>query len=167
MRTHSRRIHTVGIAAFALACVLLIIPGGCRDGQSRLDAPAAIDVECQADLGLTEESGIVIDWDEKERSWNCSIDAAQITFTRSGLCGDECNFIEEMILGSITDSCPRFVSAKYIKIEAGSAAGTVRDTTWATEGTLKIERWEYPTGVLSGTLETEVAFTFFITLDTK
>lgn len=167
MRRHTRRLNAVLIASLILISMVFTLSVGCRDDQARLDATAAIDVECQANLGLTEASGIIIDWDEQERSWSYSIDAAQITFTRNGMCGDECNFSEKLILAGIADSCPRFVSATYIKTDAGSAHGTVSDTTWAGEGVLRIEKWDYPTGVVSGTLETEVTFTFYITLDAE
>jgi hypothetical protein len=167
MRLRANLLEAVPIIAALFTLSALSIGGGCRADQTHSGAPAAIEVQCDADLGLAEASGIMIDWDEQERRWSYSVDAEQITLTRDGLCGDECRFLEVLKLVNISGPCPQFVSAVYMHSDVGGAQGAVSDTTWAEEGILKIENWEYPGGIISGTLETEVMFTFYITLEQK
>ncbi|MBI4719773.1 MAG: hypothetical protein HY770_00765, partial [Chitinivibrionia bacterium] len=138
------------------ACCILAACAGCQVDQSQNAQPPDVPVECGTNLGLTPESGLKTDWDEVLRGWSWSVDGAQLTLTRKGLCGDECNFTEEIILAGITDSCPQFVSARFAKTDVGGAKGSVVETIQADKGVLKIEKWEYPNGVISGALETEV-----------
>lgn len=162
MRMNLGRLRQALIMTIVFACCILAVCAGCRVDQSQNTQPPDVPVECGVNLGLTPESGLRTGWDETLRGWSWSVDGAQLTLTREGLCGDECNFTEKLILTGITDSCPQFVSASFSKTDVGGAKGSVVETIQAGTGVLKIESWEYPEGIISGTLESEVSFTFYI-----
>lgn len=155
------------------SALLLSVTYGCQSEQTASSdgarttnvARAAVEVECDVDLGLTKESGTKIDWMDEARTWSVSVDNGRITLARQGSCGDECGFFEEIVLDSGGGGCPTFVSASVVQREAMSPKGMQEKETLATEGRVQIQDWDLERGVFSGKVQAEVEFTFYGTLD--
>ena len=135
---------------------------GCLAEDSIVKEEPMIEVRCGADLALTPESGVVKDWNGAERSWEAVVEGDTLTLARRYACGDECSITEVIVLAGSAEDCPRFVSASSTRTDAGGALGPTSKTTRAAEGTLEIEEWNPKSGVVSGRLESEAEFTFFV-----
>ena len=138
------------------------VSSGCLAEESSVKESPQIDVRCAVNLGLTPESGLLEDWAGATRSWETVVEENRITLTRRYACGDECAMTEEIVLGGLSDDCPAFVSARVTRTDAGGALGPTAKTTQAKKGTLEIEEWNPKSGVVSGRLESEVRFTFYV-----
>lgn len=173
--TRAWRLPGVVVGALFLYTMLVSAICGCQTEQTASSDSAqtvnanpnraAVEVECDVDLGLTKASGIKIDWMDEERIWSVAIDDGQFTLTRHGSCGDECGFVEEISLASADGECPEFVSARRVYHEYMSAKGPSERETRATEGTLEIQDWDVERGIISGKLTSEVEFTFYAVLE--
>ena len=109
-----------------------------------------ITVTCDEDLDLTPESGIKVDWMDRERGWTATVDGDEFTLTRRSSCGDECSVTEEIVLVSVDGECPSVVSASSVLREAMTSQGPAEFVTRAMKGTLEIQDWDMESGVLSG-----------------
>lgn len=119
-------------------------------------------VECDVDLGLTLESGVRVDWNEDARTWTVAEEGSRITLKRSGMCGDECGWVEEIVFEN-TGPCPAFVSARVAQREGMGAKGPVENVTRAAEGKVQLQDWDPQGGIISGRIDAEVAFAFYAT----
>jgi hypothetical protein len=146
----------------ALGLVTSLLALGCLAEDSNVKEEPMIEVRCGADLGLTPASGTIEDWAGVMRSWKAAVDGDIVTLTRRRSCGDECSITEVIVLAGFAETCPRFVSASSTRTDAGGALGPTSKTTRAAEGTLEIEEWNPKSGVVSGRLESEAEFTFFV-----
>jgi hypothetical protein len=157
------KIGSIILAAAALALAAGAVPG-CRDDQGPDRGTVLLPVECGASLNLGPGDAEPEDWSGAPRPWTLAANpgADRVTITRSGMCGDECNFVEELVLAPGSGSCPQFVSARRIIAEHGGALGTARDTVQAVEGRLTIQDWGYPTGPVSGRLTGNLEMTFYV-----
>jgi hypothetical protein len=147
----------IGMFAFAAS-------PGCLGSDSAAGEDPRIEVRCGVDLGLTPESGVIEDWAGATRSWGAVAEEDTLTLTRRYSCGDECSMTEEIVLAGISEECPRFVSASVTRTDAGGALGSASKTTRAEKGTLEIEEWNPKAGVVSGRLESDARFVFYIAL---
>lgn len=155
------------IAGTRARCILALLAAGlvgCTGKVEPTRAPIDLAVECGISLGLTEEDGIKEDWGGNLQSWSGSREGNRLTFTRRGMCGDECNFTEEIVLILLAGDCPSLLSARVTETDAGSAAGAIEHTRWANEGALQIQDWDPDNGPTSGRLTAEFELTFFVDL---
>jgi len=125
---------------------------------------SGIVVTCGSKLGLTEDSEGGVDWNGQPRVWEAKIVDTTLVLTRAGMCGDECSSVETIVLTNLHDDCPQFLSATIRRREDGTPAPTDKIIARAVTGTLEIQDWKFPAGVVSGRLMAEVSFTFFATL---
>jgi hypothetical protein len=161
MKLSSRIFANVG---FALLFSLSLLASACDSAGSRNSRDSGIDVVCGQDLGLTEESGFVVDWADKRQVWKAVLDEDLLVLTRRGMCGDECSFEDEIVLSGVSKECPELVSASVTTTDQGGAGGPAAATEAAQNGTLKIQDWNSAAGTFSGHLESEVVLTFFVTI---
>jgi hypothetical protein len=143
-----------------IAAVVSMVASGCLSDGSSADQPK-IDVECPVALQLGPESGTFEDWSGGRCSWESASNDGKVTLTRRSTCGDECGVTEEIVLEGLDQSCPKFVSARVTRTDAGGALGRTEETTRAQKGVLKIQDWGAGSGIISGHLESEVTFTFY------
>jgi hypothetical protein len=161
---HSRLFESfLRVLAFAAPFAAFTVFGGCeeKDGGSNRPDTSNITLICPTDLGLTEEDAAKPDWSGAPRLWSVALQGDTVSLTRSGICGDECGFREDLVLLDAGGECPALLSARRIRTEAGSPLGVVSDTVWAEEGELKIQDWEPGTGPVSGELSAEFSLTFY------
>ncbi len=154
----------------AVAALLWTLGGGgagCREEQGPTGGAKPVTVVCGAELELGPADAKPADWADTPRPWTLARASGSdlITITRSGSCGDECAFVEELVLAPGTGSCPDFVSARRITADHGSALGVARDTVEARGGTLAIQDWSPPRGPLSGRLTGDLELTFYVAAD--
>jgi len=138
--------------------------GGAPVGNTS-ETETSITVTCDEDLGLTPESGIKIDWMDRERGWAVAVDGNEFTLTRRSSCGDECSVSEEIVLVSVDGECPSVVSVRSVLQEAMTSQGEVETVTRATKGNLEIQDWDLENGILSGRLSAEIVMTFYATVE--
>lgn len=159
---------------YALLLALVLIPlclcacgfgSDNTDGEDPAEAESSISVVCGEDLNLTPASGIKVDWMDLERGWVVTVVGNEFNLTRRSSCGDECGVTEEIVLVSENGECPSVVSARSVLREGMTSRGTVETVTRATIGSLEIQDWDLESGVLSGRLSAEIAFTFYATVE--
>ena len=141
----------------------LALVAACGVGTRASDT--GVRVRCEVDLGIGPADGARSDWGAAARTWTATAGGDTLTLSRRGRCGDECSYTEEITFTGLDLPCPRFHSAQRIRSESGSPAGRTRAVVQATTGTLDIQDWSGPTGVISGRLSAEFGLTFYAQLD--
>ncbi|RPJ48380.1 MAG: hypothetical protein EHM19_02085 [Candidatus Latescibacterota bacterium] len=162
LRLSPRRVAPPLAAVLASVSLLAAAPS-CdedKDGSFGPDS-SRIAVICPVELGLTEEDAAEPDWSGALRTWSLETRGDTLVLTRTGICGDECGFLEELALRDGGKGCPEVVYARRTKHEAGSPGGVRSDTKWAEVGDLKIQDWRPGEGAASGELAAEFRFTFY------
>lgn len=124
-------------------------------------APKKITVTCHRDLHITKDAARRADWGG-ESVWSASAHNDTLVLSRKGSCGDECRYVEKIVLTSLSAACPSLVSATITKTDAGSVAPAPRVQT-ATQGALEIQDWQPRGGIVSGRLKAEFTLTFYAT----
>ncbi|HEX5131881.1 MAG TPA: hypothetical protein VFX92_05280 [Candidatus Krumholzibacteria bacterium] len=150
-----RKIHLL----IATATVVAIACGT----RSRAGDDAIV-VRCGVNMGIIADDGVRTDWGGSA-AWTAELRADTLSLRRTGRCGDECTYTEEVVLSDVGSACPRLVAARRIRRESGSPAGRTETVLRAAHGTLDIQDWKVPYGRVSGRLQTELALTFLVELD--
>lgn len=146
-----------------LSALALAVAAACGAGTRASDT--GVRVRCGVDLGIGPAEGTRTDWGAAAQAWTASVRGDTLTLSRRGRCGDECSYTEEITLTGLDLPCPRFHAAQRIRSESGSPAGRTRAVVQATKGTLDIQDWSGPAGVISGRLSAEFGLTFHARLD--
>ena len=145
------------LLSFVLAIAAAACGGGAHAGDVR--------IQCGVDLGLGREEGVRQDWGVTARVWTATVTGDTLSLSRRGPCGDECSYVEEIVLTGLALPCPRLLTARRITSESGSPAGRTRKIVEAAKGTLNIQDWSGPAGIVSGRLTAEFELTFYVRLD--
>jgi hypothetical protein len=141
------------VAAFSLLA-------GCRASNGESER---VTVTCGVELGLDAENAARKDWSGETRAWSAEAIGDTLRLTRKGRCGDECNFVDEIVLAGLSATCPRLVRAASTRRDAGSPVPNAARVVEARQGSLAIQDWN-PRGVVSGRLVAELSLTFYVDL---
>ncbi len=149
-------------AATRVVCAVAIgaVLAGCRASGSN---PEEVRVTCGVTIGLDAENAARKDWSGEIRAWSAEATGDTLRLLRKGRCGDECTFVEEIVLAGLSDPCPRLVRATSARRDAGSPVPNATKIVEARRGSLAIQDWDAK-GVMSGRLVAEISLTFYVTL---
>ena len=121
-----------------------------------------VTVECEVPLGLSGQNNVEKARDKIVNEWTAETKDARVILTREGMCGDQCFFVEKIILTGLLDKCPQFISARVSHMERGSDSVEVIKTKWAQTGSLKIQDWNYIGGIIRGRLISDIELNFHV-----
>ncbi|HXV13267.1 MAG TPA: hypothetical protein VEC56_03585 [Candidatus Krumholzibacteria bacterium] len=132
---------------------------GCRANGSEREGVA---VTCGTVLGLDAENAARKDWSGETREWSAEAIGDTLRLVRKGRCGDECTFVDEIVLAGLSARCPSLVRATTTRRDAGSPVPGAKIVE-AQHGSLAIQDWD-ARGVVSGRLVAEISLMFYVTL---
>ena len=133
------------------------------DSTRRSAAPGVV-VSCGNELGVDSTAAFVVDWNDDPRPWNVEVTDTTITLSRTSMCGDECGEILRIVFANPRGPCPTFQSATVTTRDSGEREPKDKVTATATKGRLMIQDWNFPDGVISGKLESEIDVAFYVEL---
>jgi len=142
--------------------VLAIAVAGCR--ASRGEDAARVEVTCAKPLGIKAADAVRKDWSGALREWVAIAHDDTLQLVRKGRCGDECNFVEEIVLTDLAAACPRLVRASTTRRDAGSPIPGAGKVVEAKKGSLQFQEWAPTGGRIIGRLDAEFSLTFYATL---
>jgi hypothetical protein len=148
---------------FCTGVALAIALAGCR--ASRGENEDRVEVTCGDSLGIAPADAARKDWNGEIRQWSAEARDDTLRLLRKGRCGDECTFVEEIVLSDLAASCPRFVRASITRRDAGSPVpGGAVKVVEARHGTLRFQEWVPMGGRVVGRLDAEFSLTFYATI---
>jgi hypothetical protein len=129
---------------------------GCMTASSH----EQIKIHCGEALQIGSDSATRKDWGGTS-TWEAVAHEDTLILSRTGQCGDECNYEEKIVFTSLAAKCPTLVVATVAKTDRGSPATAPRVNA-ATRGTLHIQDWKPAGGIVSGKLDAEIKLTFYV-----
>ncbi len=142
---------------------LAILGLGCRATGS--EAERGVVVTCGERLEIDAAKASRKDWNGETRGWTAEAKGDTLRVVRKGRCGDECNFVDEIVLAGIAEKCPRWVRASTTRRDAGSPVKNAGTVVEARSGTLQIQDWHPAGGIVSGRLTAEFSVTFYAAIE--
>jgi len=124
-------------------------------------------VDCDVDLGLKPEDGIIVDFMDREQSWQAAWDGDALVLTRRFSCGDECAEEELLRIEDALSACPQQVVSRVTVRDHGSPRDQLQIHE-SDQGRLTLQDWEVSKEgriLVSGVVEAGARFVVY--LDTE